>query len=583
MYFYRLIADQHKLERRSEQLQKQRQEEETRRQVWEDGWRTLWAPLHIEPLSPREMRGWTARWKELWQAAERLEVLQQESEQAAEAIENHRRELRRRLEELAGETSAELDDLELEDLLEQAERFAEQLRQTQRRRLQQEQEREDLKQQAPELKRQAEQAAADWENWRARWAAAMQVLELSPEASPAEAHEVASGGDELAAKLKKAEHFQQRIQGIEADGAKFDQQVRQLCEELAEDLLEPPTEQAAAELHRRLGVSQKEQARQAELQELQKRELQRHKKAIAQRKEAESLLRALCREAGCEAPQELPQIESRANRRREVENRLREVEEMLLELAAGATLEEFIAQASAEDADQIAAEIEQLEERTRKMQKQREELDRTIGREEAERRRMDGNAQAAETEEEAQDLLTQIRNDAEQYARLRLAEAVLRQAIERYREKNQGPVLQRASRIFSQLTRGSFSGLRDDYDEKGKAALVGVRGDGKTTVGVEGMSDGSCDQLYLALRLASLEHYLEHNEPLPLIVDDIFIQFDDGRSAAALQALAELSQKTQVIFFTHHEHLIELAQQNLPLERLQVLRLESRLSPHCAK
>jgi uncharacterized protein YhaN len=62
------------------------------------------------------------------------------------------------------------------------------------------------------------------------------------------------------------------------------------------------------------------------------------------------------------------------------------------------------------------------------------------------------------------------------------------------------------------------------------------------------------------LRLASLERYLAHNEPMPFIVDDILIQFDDQRAKAALRVLAELSRQTQVIFFTHHWRLAELAQ-----------------------
>jgi uncharacterized protein YhaN len=63
--------------------------------------------------------------------------------------------------------------------------------------------------------------------------------------------------------------------------------------------------------------------------------------------------------------------------------------------------------------------------------------------------------------------------------------------------------------------------------------------------------------------LAGLEEYLEQNEPIPFIVDDILIKFDDDRSVAALKALAQLSTRTQVIFFTHHRHLVELAEENI--------------------
>jgi uncharacterized protein YhaN len=73
------------------------------------------------------------------------------------------------------------------------------------------------------------------------------------------------------------------------------------------------------------------------------------------------------------------------------------------------------------------------------------------------------------------------------------------------------------------------------------------------------MSTGTRDQLYLALRLATLDHYVESSEPLPFIVDDILIQFDDDRSRATLEALADFSAKTQVILFTHHERVVEEA------------------------
>ena len=74
--------------------------------------------------------------------------------------------------------------------------------------------------------------------------------------------------------------------------------------------------------------------------------------------------------------------------------------------------------------------------------------------------------------------------------------------------------------------------------------------------------------LYLALRLASLEHYLENSEPLPFVVDDILLRFDDERALATLEVLVDLSEKTQVIFFTHHHHLVELAQSAIGAAKL---------------
>ena len=77
---------------------------------------------------------------------------------------------------------------------------------------------------------------------------------------------------------------------------------------------------------------------------------------------------------------------------------------------------------------------------------------------------------------------------------------------------------------------------------------------------------------YLALRLAALELHLEQTMPLPFIADDLFINYDDGRARAGLQALAKLSESTQVIFLSHHEHLVPVAQSVFG-EKLNVVRL----------
>jgi uncharacterized protein YhaN len=130
--------------------------------------------------------------------------------------------------------------------------------------------------------------------------------------------------------------------------------------------------------------------------------------------------------------------------------------------------------------------------------------------------------------------------------------------IESYRDEHQGPILKAASRYFKDITLDSFAGLRTDIDDQGKSILIGVRPDG-AWVKVEGMSNGTRDQLYLALRLATLESRLASGNPMPFIIDDILINFDDGRAEATLKALAGLAEKNQVILFTHHLRIVEIA------------------------
>ncbi len=173
-----------------------------------------------------------------------------------------------------------------------------------------------------------------------------------------------------------------------------------------------------------------------------------------------------------------------------------------------------------------------------------------------------GDDRAARDAADRQAALAEIKEIAEQYVRLRSAILLLRWAIDRYRREKQAPMLKRAGELFASVTGGSFQTLQLEFDENDNLELAGIRQDGRR-VAVAGMSDGTVDQLYLALRIAAIEDYLDHAEPMPFIADDLFINFDDKRAAAGFQVLNELAKKTQVLFFTHHKHLLDVAREAL--------------------
>ena len=78
-------------------------------------------------------------------------------------------------------------------------------------------------------------------------------------------------------------------------------------------------------------------------------------------------------------------------------------------------------------------------------------------------------------------------------------------------------------------------------------------------VDVGAMSEGTTDQLFLALRLAAVEQSVAAGVRLPFLADDLFVNFDDERSEAGFRVMAELAKSTQVLFFTHHPHLAAIA------------------------
>ena len=115
-----------------------------------------------------------------------------------------------------------------------------------------------------------------------------------------------------------------------------------------------------------------------------------------------------------------------------------------------------------------------------------------------------------------------------------------------------------AGEYFAALTCGAFSGLVIDYED-GARVMKGERTNGQS-LGVGEMSDGTRDQLFLALRLAYIDHHCAENAACPVILDDVLMAFDDERASAALKVLQELSKKTQVLVFTHHAHHVKLAE-----------------------
>src|SRR5439155_25958595 len=121
-------------------------------------------------------------------------------------------------------------------------------------------------------------------------------------------------------------------------------------------------------------------------------------------------------------------------------------------------------------------------------------------------RAMDKGTAAAEAAEAAQHHLARVRAEAERYLRLRVAAELLAREIERYRKKNEGPVLSRAGELLRRLTLGSLSHLKVGFDEANddQPVIRCVR-PGGAEVPIDGLSDGTRDQLYHALPLATLE------------------------------------------------------------------------------
>ena len=71
------------------------------------------------------------------------------------------------------------------------------------------------------------------------------------------------------------------------------------------------------------------------------------------------------------------------------------------------------------------------------------------------------------------------------------------------------------------------------------------------------LSRGTAEQLYLAMRFAFIDEYVEHSEPVPVLMDDVLVNFDAERSRAASEAIVEFSRNHQVLLLTCHEQTVD--------------------------
>lgn len=164
----------------------------------------------------------------------------------------------------------------------------------------------------------------------------------------------------------------------------------------------------------------------------------------------------------------------------------------------------------------------------------------------------DAGVAAAEREEANAELLSIAERWLLRSAAIRLAA----RAIERHRAMVQDPLISRASTLFAMATSDAFTGLGIDYGNDDQPLLVARRPNGER-VEVGGLSEGTRDQLFLALRLALLER--RTSEPMPFIGDDLLTSFDDARTLAGIRLLAAAGKQQQIILFTHHKHVVNLA------------------------
>ena len=409
------------------------------------------------------------------------------------------------------------------------------------------------------------QAESQWQEWQQAWQAAL-----------AEAgHEDTLPVDQLETRLAQMQDIQTllaQMDSLRADEIEplqnaldsWMRHARTLADQLMPDApADMSVQDMALTLAGRLKAARQDEAEHHRLQQQQARNRQALEAARQQQIQVDALLQPLRVAAGIDDMALLGPAIARSEERRQIEHEIQRIETALREAGDGQPLESLRTEAASIEPDQLQVELNRLGTEAGQVVEEISRLGARHGQLKAAFDALNGSDAAARAAARQQEAAAGMAEAAERYLRLKTAARLLQWSMERFRQTRQGPMLARASEIFQALTLGSFSRLLVDADSHDSPRLVSIRTDGNKPVEVPGLSEGTRDQLYLALRLAALDQQASQGSRMPLIADDLFINFDDRRTEAGLQVLGEVSRRMQVILLTHHDHLVPLARQVL--------------------
>jgi uncharacterized protein YhaN len=183
-----------------------------------------------------------------------------------------------------------------------------------------------------------------------------------------------------------------------------------------------------------------------------------------------------------------------------------------------------------------------------------------------------GSARVAELEQTLLALEQDLEEVLRSWAILGCARLLLERTLRRHEQEHQPVVLARAGDRFAKVTDGRYTRLLPSVGDESARETIRVLSSSGAEIDAGNLSRGSVEQLYLCLRLGLAETFAERSEALPLILDDVLVNFDPGRAVAVAKVLAETAEHHQVLFMTCHPHLSELVSSVAP--RAQIVQLD---------
>jgi uncharacterized protein YhaN len=427
------------------------------------------------------------------------------------------------------------------------------------------------------------EAQRKFADWQAEWAIALTQLGRPGGENSGVTSDILALLAELERDRQAATQLDERLRAMRTDNDAFTAAVGTLIGGAAQDLDTPDRTTTAVlsalrTLRERLQEHRSRTARRAELQ----KQIEQADTRIAQLKhrleQRQAELDAVLTAIGATSVEEAEQRLAASRERAAHADALARSEARLREDGDGLAIEELRDELGAFPADDIAEALVAAEATMGTANSAAQDAAARASRHKLQMDQRAGDLAFEIAVADQQSEIAMIDRVLEEAMLARLAAGLLGRAMEVVEEQGGSALLARISQYFRTLSGGAYSRIVTQDDGDGALALAIIPSDlpdEQKQVGE--LSEGTRDQLYLALRLATIEDHVATAPPLPFIGDDILQTSDDDRATAALQALLELSHHVQVILLTHHPHILQLAN-SLPDQAVHVCRIASGMA-----
>jgi uncharacterized protein YhaN len=398
----------------------------------------------------------------------------------------------------------------------------------------------------------------------ATWRAFLTRVELPANSSVADALELLEQIRRWARLQSSAAQLQQRRARLRAGCEEFGDRAADLYQELHLPLPAPELLGAAlGQLGEQLREAKRIAVRRAEIEEeLAEVELELHQMATA-RNRARVALEQLWGECGVADAGAFEQAAAAWRTAAERQQRERQLRTRLLELAglsAWGPLEEHLAELEGCSEEALKLQIEERRAELQRLEEERDALQRECGRLRGERQRLADSDTLFALRAREEQLRARLRALALEWSETALAAHLLRLAKARFEEEHQPAVLRHATGFLQALTGGRHQRV---IAPPGKRLIEVVAAGGQRRSPAE-LSRGTAEQLCLALRFGFIRNHAAYGESLPVVMDDVLVNFDPERAARAADAILQLAERNQVLFFSCHPESIALLRSRSP-------------------